>query len=153
FEERPGGKGLNQAVGLARLNVPVRLISPIGSDGAAVEIKDYLRVEGVDSKFVEMRPGAKTPRTVVLAFKNGSFLHIGWKNEHEVRLNSELVYSPAIRKAIESASVILLTLEPARETIGAIFRVLARSKRCPVILTASPPIEGPPLSGSELRAI
>jgi ribokinase len=153
FEERPGGKGLNQAVGLARLGVPVRLISPIGSDAAASEILDYLRIEGVDSRYVEICHGAKSPRTVVLSFKSGSFLHIGWKNEHEVRLSGEFVQSPAIRKTIESASVILLTLEPTRETIGTIFRVLARSKRCPLILTASPPIEVPPLSGSDLHAI
>ena len=31
FEERPGGKGLNQAVGLARLETKVELVSPLGS--------------------------------------------------------------------------------------------------------------------------
>jgi sugar/nucleoside kinase (ribokinase family) len=44
-------------------------------------------------------------------------------------------------------------LEPPRDTIGAVLDVISRSKRCPVIVTASPPIEGPPLSGSELRLI
>jgi ribokinase len=152
-EELPGGKGLNQAVGLARLGVPVRLISPIGSDGAAAEIRDYLNAEGVDARHVESCFGARTPRTLVVAFKNGSFYHMGWKNKYEVRLSSDFMHSPAVQETIQSASVILLTQEPPRETITAAFDVLGRFKSCPVILTASPQIEDPPLSGSDLRSI
>lgn len=153
FEERPGGKGLNQAVGLARLGASVRLISPLGSDREAAEILDYLRAEGVNTDSLETRHDSKSPRTIVLAFKDGSFLHIGWKNEHEVRLSSEFLRSAAIQHAIEHASVVMLTQEPARETIRAVFSILESAKRCPVVLTASPPIEAPPLSGSDLRSI
>ena len=88
FEERPGGKGLNQAVGLARLGTKVRLISPLGSDQAGTEILEFLRAEGVDTDYVETRHGSMSPRTVVLASKNGSYWHIGWKNEHEVRISN-----------------------------------------------------------------
>jgi ribokinase len=153
FEERPGGKGLNQAVGLARLGTQVRLIGPVGSDNEAAEILEYLRSEGVDTDCLEIRHGSKSPRTVVLAFKDGSYLHIGWKNEHEIRLSSEFLQSAVVQQAIEGAAVIMLTLEPARDTLRTIFSMLAASKRCPVILTASPPIEGPALSGSDLRSI
>jgi len=153
FEERPGGKGLNQAVGLARLGERVRLLSPIGSDSEAAEILEYLRAERVDTDYVEVRHGCKSPRTVVLAIKNGSYLHIGWKNEHDVRFSSNFLRTAAVRQAIEGASVVLLTLELARDSVQTIFSLLAGSKRCPVILTASPPIEGAPLSGSDLRSI
>lgn len=152
-EERPGGKGLNQAVGLARLGVPVRLISPIGSDHAANDILGYLNAEGVDARHVEMCQGTRTPRTLVMAFPNGSFFHVGWKNKYEIRLGSEYMHSPAVQETIESASVILLTQESPRETIAAVFDVLGRWKHRPVILTASPRIEDPPLSGSDLRSI
>jgi len=153
FEERPGGKGLNQAVGLARLGTKVRLISPLGSDQAGAEIHEFLRTEGVDTDYLQMRRDSTSPRTVVLAFKNGSYSHIGWKNEHEVRMSNEFLRSPAFRNVIETAPVMLLTLEPPRDTIGAVLDVISRSKRCPLIVTASPPIEGAPLSGSELRLI
>jgi ribokinase len=153
FEERPGGKGLNQAVGLARLGAKVRLISPLGSDAQAVEIADFLRAEGVDTEYLEVRRGSKSPRTIVFAFQDGSFLHIGWKNEHEIRMSGEFMRGAAFHHVIETASVILLTLEPARDTIGAALEVCATAKRCPLIVTASPPIEGPRLSGSELRSI
>ncbi len=152
-EELPGGKGLNQAVGLARLGVPVRLISPVGSDSTAAEILDYLTTEGVDVRHLEMIQGARSPRTLVMAFPNGSFFHMGWKNKYEVRLGSEYMHSPAVRETMDSASVILLTQEAPRETIAAVFDILASSKHCPVILTASPRIEYPPLSGSDLKAI
>jgi ribokinase len=153
FEERPGGKGLNQAVGLARLDTKVRLISALGSDQAGAEILEFLRTEGVDADYVETRHGSMSPRTVVLAFKNGSYSHIGWKNEHEVRINNTFLRSGAFQAVIEAASAVLLTLEPPRDTIATVLDVISRSKRCPLIVTASPPIEGPHLSGRELRLI
>ena len=153
FEERPGGKGLNQAVGLARLGTKVRLISPLGSDQVGTEILEFLQAEGVDTAYLEARRDSRSPRAVVLAFKNGSYLHIGWKNEHEVRMSNEFLRNAAFRNVIETASVVLLTFEPPRDTIGTVLEVISRSKRCPLIVTASPPIEGPPLSGSELRSI
>lgn len=153
FEERPGGKGLNQAVGLARLGAKARLISPLGSDEARARILGFLQDEGVDTEYLETRRDRISPRTVVLTFKDGSYLHIGWKNEHEVRMSNEFLHGAAFRQVIESASVILLTLEPPRDTIGAVFDVIASSKNCPLIVTAGPPIEGAPLSGSELRSI
>jgi ribokinase len=153
FEERPGGKGLNQAVGLARQGAKVKLISPLGSDQAGAEILEFLRTEGVDTDYLETRRDSLSPRTVVLAFKNGSYSHIGWKNEHEIRMSNEFLRSAAFHNVIETASVILLTLEPPRDTIGTVLDVISRSKSCPLIVTASPPIEGPTLSGSELRLI
>ncbi len=153
FEERPGGKGLNQAVGLARLGSKVRLISPIGSDQAGAEILEFLRSEGVDTRYVETRHDSSSPRTVVLAFKNGSYLHIGWKNEHEVRMSNDFLRSNVFQDLVETASVMLFTLEPPRDIIATVLDVISRSKRCPLIVTASPPIEGPSLSGRELRLI
>jgi ribokinase len=153
FEERPGGKGLNQAVGLARQSARVRLISPLGSDQSGAEILEFLRTEGIDTDYLETRGDSMSPRTIVLAFKNGSYLYIGWKNEHEVRISTEFLRSAAFQNVIETASVILLTLELPRDTIGTVLDVISRSKSCPLIVTASPPIEGAPLSGSELGLI
>jgi sugar/nucleoside kinase (ribokinase family) len=152
FEVRPGGKGLNQAVGLARLGTKVKLISPLGSDEAGREILEFLLAEGVDTDYVETRR-ARSPRVAVLALKNGSFAHIGWKNEHEVRMSNEFLRGAEFKSVIDAAAVVLLTLEPPRDTIGTVIDVISQSKHCPLIVTASPPIEGPPLSGSELRSI
>jgi len=153
FEEHPGGKGLNQAVGLARLGAKVRLISAIGSDQAGAEILGFLRTEGVDVDYLETRRDSMSPRAIVLASKNGTYAHIGWKNEHEVRISNTFLRSAAFQSIIETASAVLLTLEPPRDTIATVLEAVARSKTCPLIVTASPPLEGPPLSGRELRLI
>ena len=131
----------------------MRLVSPIGSDTAGAEILEFLRAEGVDTNYVEARRDGKSSRTIVLALKNGSYAHIGWKNEHEIRMSNEFLRGAAFQDVIDSASVVLLTLEPPRDTIGTVLDIISRSKKCPLIVTASPPIEGPPLSGSELRSI
>lgn len=153
FEELPGGKGLNQAVGLARLGAQVKLISALGSDQAGDEILGFLRTEGVDTEHVEKRQGSISPRTVVLTSKNDSYSYIGWKNEHEVRISNTFLRSTAFQDIIQTASAVLLTLEPPRDIIATVLEVVARSKRCPLIVTASPPIEVSPLSGRELRLI
>ena len=153
FANRPGGKGLNQAIGLARLGAKVRLISALGSDQPGAEILEFLRAERVDTDYLETRPGTKSPRTVVLAFQDGSYSYIGWKNEHEILLSNAFLRGAEFRSVIETASVVLLTLEPPRDTVATVLDVVARSKRCPLIVTASPPIDGPPLSGRELRLI
>ena len=103
--------------------------------------------------YIETRRGSVSPRAIVLASKNGSYEHIGWKNEHEVSISNAFLRSPAFQSVIETASAVLLTLEPSRDTIVTVLEVVSRSKRCPLIVTASPPIEGKPLSTMELRLI
>jgi sugar/nucleoside kinase (ribokinase family) len=102
---------------------------------------------------VETRPGSMSPRTVTLASRNGTYWHIGWKNEHEVRISNASLRRAAFQSIIETASVVLLTLEPPRDTVVTVLEVVERSKRCPLVITASPPIEGPPLAASKLRLI
>ena len=80
FEERPGGKGLNQAVGLARLGAKVRLISALGSDQAGAEILGFLRTEGVDTEYVEKRLGSISPRTAVLTSQE-RLVRVHWLEE------------------------------------------------------------------------
>jgi len=48
FNRYPGGKGANQALAAKRLGSDVTLIAAVGSDEAATEALDLLRVAGVD---------------------------------------------------------------------------------------------------------
>ena len=68
-------------------------------------------------------------------------------------MSNEFLRSAEFQEVIASAAVVLLTLEPPRDTIGTVLEVISRTKKSPLIVTASPPITGPRLSGSELRSI
>lgn len=54
---RPGGKGLNQAVGAARLGCQVSLISALGDDGDKGPVLDFLDQEGVELKGIFTKRG------------------------------------------------------------------------------------------------
>lgn len=54
----PGGKGLNVAIGLHRLGVPVQVMIGCGQDAAADELLKVLRSEGLDTQYVLQFPGA-----------------------------------------------------------------------------------------------
>ncbi len=53
-----GGKGLNVAVGLARLGCQVATLMACGSDGPAAQLLALLDAEGIDRRHVQQLPGA-----------------------------------------------------------------------------------------------
>jgi ribokinase len=55
-----GGKGANQAVGLAQLGVPVALVGVVGGDDAGVQARAQAAADGVDVSSVAVRAGAPT---------------------------------------------------------------------------------------------
>lgn len=52
YYELPGGKGLNQSIALARLNIPVYHAGKIGKDG--LFLKDLLENQGVNTKYLQI---------------------------------------------------------------------------------------------------
>src|SRR3954470_21043833 len=60
FQEAPGGKGANQAVGAARLGARVAFIGRIGSDTRGDAVLSGLTREGVDVRHVTRDPAEPT---------------------------------------------------------------------------------------------
>jgi ribokinase len=52
LSEIPGGKGLNQAVAAARCGARVALVGSIGDDAAGRRLRDTMRSEGVDDRWI-----------------------------------------------------------------------------------------------------
>jgi len=67
----PGGKGANQAIGVARLGVPVRLLSRIGKDHDGLTIFSKLRDSHIEMQHVIMDPTQETGKAYIYVPDNG----------------------------------------------------------------------------------
>jgi ribokinase len=70
--ESIGGNGANTAYTLARLGVPVKLMSLVGEDDRGARLIRILSVAGVDVSGIVRRNGAPTPCTVALINDDGA---------------------------------------------------------------------------------
>jgi len=61
-----GGPAATAAVTLARLGIDVAFCGVVGDDEAGASVRDGLAVEGVDVTALQMRPGARTPESMIL---------------------------------------------------------------------------------------
>ncbi|WP_232829479.1 PfkB family carbohydrate kinase, partial [Tropicimonas sp. IMCC34043] len=65
-----GGKGVNQAVVLARCGVGVTLLAPVGRDARGTEIADRLRREPLTARLVEL-DGVTSDASTILQVREG----------------------------------------------------------------------------------
>jgi sugar/nucleoside kinase (ribokinase family) len=148
-----GGKGLNQAVQLARLKVPVTLISAIAADSDGEQLLKYLIAENIDAANVEYQERTVSPYTLVLS-SDGFYFHAGSKQRYEAALTEQFVLSQSVQEAITQAPAVLLTLEPSVDVIASVINSLSsRADRPLTILTASPPVQDASFGAQELGAI
>ena len=74
----PGGKGLNQAIGIARLGVPVQLISCCGKDYEGSVLFDYLKQNNVGVEGISFSSEMKTGSCQILISGNGETIIVGY---------------------------------------------------------------------------
>ncbi len=77
-----GGNAANNAVGAAKLKLKTAIYVNIGADHDGMKIKDTLKDEGVDLKFVVKHDNLTTSRHIVLDFKGDRTIlvhHHPWK--------------------------------------------------------------------------
>jgi ribokinase len=134
FEEpMDGGKATNQAVALARLGVPVRLLTVVGSDDRGRRALAYFRANGVDVDWSLVVDGATDVGFVLLP--PNAIPAIATAMDRNVELDAAFVRSRAT--AIEGASVVVCQLEAPPETALETFRI-ARRLGARTILNPSP---------------
>ncbi len=66
YQEFPGGKGLNQAVAAARAGASVAFVGAVGDDDAGRRLRDVVRIEGIDDRWLLTRDDRSTGRALIV---------------------------------------------------------------------------------------
>ncbi len=117
-----GGKGANQAVGVARLGRDVAFIGRVGAGEPGGELLRSLAAEGVDVDGVAVDSDAPSGTAVVMVDKSGENAIVAGAGANE-RVSIGDV--EAQRDVIRRAKVVLLQLEIPIEAVAAAARIAA----------------------------
>jgi ribokinase len=139
FQIHPGGKGANQAVAIARLGYPVRLIGRLGNDTFGAELRTALEEAGVDISGVSTSHGASGVAVIVVSERG--------ENSIVLTPGANSKVTPADIDAnisiLRSAGMVLAQLEIPLETVDYLAQVCAL-EGVPLILDPAPAMELPP---------
>jgi ribokinase len=140
LEKFYGGKGANQAVSVARLDYPVRMIAKVGEDENGELLRRGLREAGVDVHGITSAP--ETPSGTALIFTDPA-----GQNSIVIVAGTNGCLLPVdlakFEHLINSAGIILLQLEVPVQTV--IYAAeMGYRKNIPVMLDPAPARELPP---------
>ncbi len=133
FATYPGGKGANQAVSIARLGYPVRLIGRLGNDAFGSQLKEHLHGAGVELSGVITTEGASGV-AVILVSEAGENCIVVAAGANAHLSPSDLDDNLAI---IRSAGMILTQLEIPLETVQYLAALCTRED-IPLMLDPAP---------------
>ena len=134
-EPMDGGKATNQAVAVARLGVPVRLLTVLGSDDRGSRALAYFREVGIDVESSLVVDGATDVGFVMLPADGVPAIATAMDRSVEVSVE----FVRAREEAIADASVVVCQLEVPPETVLETFRI-ARSHGATAILNPAPAV-------------
>lgn len=139
FITSPGGKGANQAVGVARLGGQCRFIGRVGSDAFGTQLLANMRNEGIDCSDVMVTPEAPTGVAIIIVDAQG-------ENRIVVAPGANYLVTPddlfSREEVFKQASIVMLQLELPMPTVRAAVEV-ARRNGCKVMLDPAPmPAQG-----------
>lgn len=140
FFTAPGGKGANQAVAAAKLNVPTTMIGRVGGDSFGVELQQNLQAVGVDTTAV-LTDAEVSSGVAIIAVDDQAQNNIIIVPGANGRVGQPDV--ERLAQHLAHAKVLLLQLEvPLEATIAAAQR--ARDHGVTVILDPAPAQSLPP---------
>lgn len=141
FSNFPGGKGANQAVGVARLGGLATLIARVGDDAFSYSLVDALSVAGVDTSAVLSTPNCPSGM---------AFITVAERGENCITVvsgaNAELTPQDVQDQEtlIATADVLLMQLELSLETVSAAAKVANNHGVFTILDPAPAPIESLP---------
>jgi ribokinase len=139
FQIHPGGKGANQAVAVARLGYPVRLIGRLGNDTFGAKLRTHLEQAGVEVTGVSTSDGASGVAVIVVSERGENSIVLAPGANSKVTPED----IDANISILRSAGMVLAQLEIPLETVDYLARVCAR-ENVPLILDPAPARDLPP---------
>jgi ribokinase len=133
FQIHPGGKGANQAVAVARLGYPVRLIGRLGNDTFGADLRTHLEKAGVEISGVSTSDGASGVAVIVVSGKGDNSIVLAPGANSKVTPED----IDANISILRSAGMVLAQLEILLETVEYLARICAR-ENVPLILDPAP---------------
>jgi len=146
FLEGPGGKGANQAVGIARLGAAVALVSRIGADARGDALVASLEAAQVDVRHVSRDSHRATGVALIAVDASGEKQIITAPGANQGLSESDIV---SVQATIAFARVLVVGLEVPLAAVEAALR-LAKAAGAKTILDPAPPR---PLSEDLLRLV
>lgn len=129
-----GGKGANQAVGVARLGAEVVFLARVGKDSFGDQCLDGYAREGINTSYISLDPEEATGVALIVVANDGEN-SIAVASGANMRLKPELIADAS--EAFEGADGVLLQLEIPIETVVEAARI-GRKHGIPVVLNPAP---------------
>ncbi|HVW40933.1 MAG TPA: PfkB family carbohydrate kinase [Amycolatopsis sp.] len=129
-----GGKGANQAVGLAQLGMPVSLVGVVGDDHVGEQLLSGAKADHIDVSQVVRRPGAETALIVDVVDDHGQWRYLEHV-PHDVLVTERDVF--AASEHIYAAQAVIVQLQQPPEAALEAAR-LGRAAGVKVVLDGSP---------------
>jgi ribokinase len=133
FQIHPGGKGANQAVAVARLGHPVRMIGRLGSDTFGQQLRMHLERAGVETSGVATSEGTSGVAVIVVSCEGENSIVVtpganAQVTPQDLETNIEI---------IRHAGIVLAQLEIPLQTVEYLASICARED-VPLILDPAP---------------
>jgi ribokinase len=133
FQFQPGGKGANQAVAVAKLGYPVRMIGKVGDDLFGTQLRSRLEESGVDTAGVGLSSGSSGIALIVVSDRGENIIVV----IPGANANVTPEFLEEKRDIIHSAGLVLTQLEIPLESVEYLASMCAR-KDIPLILDPAP---------------
>jgi len=153
----PGGKGANQAVGLARLGREVTLVGRTGHDDNGRWMRDVLAAEGVGTDLLVSTPDVLTGTAMIAVTSYGDGRRenmIVVSPGANARVTPDDLADPAVARAIRAAPAVLAQLEVPHATVSALREHMGPRGEGLLVLNPAPaPTSSDPLPRALLERV
>ena len=136
----PGGKGANQAVGVARLGAKTTFIGSVGQDMIGDFLIRGLESNGIDVSWVRRDPDRTTGCACIMLFPNGNNSIVVDPSANFALSRSDLERA---EKVIVAADALCTVLEIPMEVVEAALQIARKAGKL-TVLDAGPPRHCPP---------